>query len=73
LLSNAHSAKDIEAVIDVWKAAQAPLIARWGEMAQELHAAPNGDFAMFSVALRELLDIVQSTETRPDSPPVCLI
>ena len=73
LLSNAHSAKDIEAVIDVWKAAQAPLIARWGEMAQELHASPNGDFAMFSVALRELLDIVQSTETRPDSPPVCLI
>ena len=42
-------------------------------MIQELHAAPNGDFAMFSVALRELLDIVQSTEIRPDSPPVCLI
>jgi len=73
LLSNVHSAKDIEAVIDVWKAAQAPLIARWGKMAQELHAVPNGDFAMFSVALRELLDIVQSTEIRPDSPPVCLV
>ncbi len=73
LLSNVHSAKDIEAVIDVWKAAQAPLVARWGEMTQELHAVPNGDFAMFSVALRELLDIVQSTEIRPDSPPICLI
>ena len=73
LLSNVSSVKDIESVIDVWKAAQAPLISRWGEMTRELHAVPNGDFAMFSVALRELLDIVQSTEIRPDSPPVCLV
>ena len=73
LLPNVNCVEDIEAVIDVWKAAQAPLIVRWGKMIQELHAAPNGDFAMFSVALRELLDIVQSTEIRPDSPPVCLI
>lgn len=73
LLLNVTSVKDIEAVIDLWSAAQAPLIARWGKMTQELHAAPNGDFAMFSVALRELLDIVQSTGIRPDSPPVCLV
>ena len=73
LLSNIDSAKDMEAVIGRWKQAQAPLIVRWEKMTKELHAAPNGDFAMFSVALRELLDIVQSTEIRPDSPPICVV
>ena len=73
LLSSVKSVKDIDEVLDIWKAAQAPLIIRWIDMTEELHAAPNGDFAMFSVALRELLDLVQSTEIRPDSPPVCLV
>ena len=73
LLANVKSVKDIDAVIDIWKAAQAPLIARWGKMVQELHDAPAKDFSMYSVALRELLDIVQATEVRPDSPPICLV
>lgn len=73
LLSNIDSAKDMEAVIGRWKLDQAPLIVRWEKMTKELHAAPNGDYAMFSVALRELLDIVQSTEIRPDSPPICVV
>ncbi|MBQ0806437.1 MAG: NAD-glutamate dehydrogenase, partial [Porticoccus sp.] len=73
LLSGIESATDINGVIDVWKAAQGPLIKRWLEMTEELHNAPSRDFAMFSVALRELLDIVQATENRPDTPPVCLV
>ena len=73
LLSDVHSIKDIDRVIDIWNAAQAPLIARWADMVEELHTAGNKDFAIFSVALRELLDIVQATEIRPDSSPVCLV
>lgn len=73
LLSSIESATDINGVIDVWKAAQGPLIKRWLEMTEELHNDPSRDFAMFSVALRELLDIVQATENRPDAPPVCLV
>ena len=73
LLSDVHSIKDIDRAIDIWNAAQAPLIARWADMVEELHTAGNKDFAIFSVALRELLDIVQATEIRPDSSPVCLV
>lgn len=73
LLSGVRSVKDIDGMIDVWKAAQAPLIKRWAGMIQELHDAPHKDFPMFSVALRELLDIVQATENRLDTPPVCVV
>tara|TARA_R110001592_G_scaffold362770_1_gene678165 strand:- start:13711 stop:18570 length:4860 start_codon:yes stop_codon:yes gene_type:complete len=73
LLSDVESVKDIDRVIDIWSEAQAPLITRWGSMIEELHTAPSRDFSMFSVALRELLDIVQATEIRPDSPPFCLV
>jgi glutamate dehydrogenase len=73
LLSNVESIKDIERVIELWCEEQAPLITRWESMIAELHTVPSSDFAMFSVALRELLDIVQATEVRPDNPPVCVI
>lgn len=73
LLSSVESATDINGVIEAWKADQGPLIKRWLDMTGALHNAPSRDFAMFSVALRELLDIVQATEKRPDTPSVCLI
>jgi glutamate dehydrogenase len=73
LLSSVESATDINGVIEAWKADQGPLIKRWLDMTGALHNAPSRDFAMFSVALRELLDIVQATEKRPDTPSACLI
>lgn len=73
LLSGVKSAKDIDAVVNIWKAAQSQLIDRWKAMVVELRAAPKKDFAMYSVALRELLDIVQATQLHPDSSPVCLV
>ncbi len=73
LLTEIHMLEDIDGVIHVWKASQAPLIKRWQDMMKELHSAPAYDFAMFSVALRELLDLVQSTENRQDVPPVCAV
>ncbi|MCV6626964.1 MAG: NAD-glutamate dehydrogenase, partial [Cellvibrionaceae bacterium] len=38
------------------------LVDRWREMIAELQSSINADFAMFSVALRELLDLVQASE-----------
>ena len=73
LLKDIAVMEDIDNVIHIWKAAQSPLIKRWQDMMKELHTAPVSDFAMFSVALRELLDLVQSTENRQDSPPVCAV
>ncbi|TNE76356.1 MAG: NAD-glutamate dehydrogenase [Gammaproteobacteria bacterium] len=73
LLQDIAVTEDIDTVIHVWKAAQAPLIKRWQDMMKELHSAPTYDVAMFSVALRELLDLVQSTENRQDALPVCAV
>jgi len=73
LLEDISVTEDIHNVLHVWKAAQAPLIKRWQDMMKELHSVPSYDFAMFSVALRELLDLVQSTENRQGIPPVCAV
>ena len=59
-LLEGHNAEDIEQLIADWQTQQAQLIGRWKAMVVELRrAAP--DFAMVSVALRELLDLVQSS------------
>lgn len=47
--------------IEHWAQGQQDLIQRWNLMLAELKAVKSPEFAMFSVALRELLDIAQST------------
>jgi len=44
-----------------WEAQETPLLQRWQQMLTELQAAPVPDFAMLTVANRELLDLAQST------------
>jgi glutamate dehydrogenase len=59
-LLEGHESEDIEQLFENWQVQQSQLIARWKSMVVELRrAAP--DFAMVSVALRELLDLVQSS------------
>ena len=45
-----------------WGQQQSSLINRWKLMVNELQAASGTDFAVFSVALRELLDLAQATQ-----------
>ena len=52
----------IESVVKRWSLQQSLLIGRWKQMVNELQAANGADFAVFSVALRELLDLAQSTQ-----------
>ena len=52
----------IDETVDRWMLQHDVLINRWRSMIAELQAAPGTDFAMFSVALRELLDLVQATQ-----------
>ncbi|MCV6615671.1 MAG: NAD-glutamate dehydrogenase, partial [Cellvibrionaceae bacterium] len=52
----------IEQVIAAWDEEHRVLVDRWREMIAELQSSINADFAMFSVALRELLDLVQASE-----------
>jgi glutamate dehydrogenase len=53
---------DVEACIDRWMDQQSILVGRWRLMLTELHATQVQEFAMFSVAIRELLDMAQSSK-----------
>lgn len=54
-----------EARIGQWRERHALLLQRWHSMIAELKAGSKTEFAMFSVALREILDIAQSTAHAP--------
>jgi glutamate dehydrogenase len=44
-----------------WQAQHPQLIGRWKSMVKDLRRSGTPDFAMISVALRELLSLVQSS------------
>ena len=52
---------DIQLLVEGWQQQQAPLIERWKFMIKDLRHGPTPDFAMISVALRELLDLAQAS------------
>ncbi|ETN92584.1 NAD-specific glutamate dehydrogenase [Gammaproteobacteria bacterium MOLA455] len=52
---------NIQLLVEGWQQQQAPLIERWRFMIKDLRHGPTPDFAMISVALRELLDLVQAS------------
>ncbi len=52
---------NIQLLVEGWQQQQAPLIERWKFMIKDLRHGPTPDFAMISVALRELLDLVQAS------------
>ncbi|WP_237057081.1 NAD-glutamate dehydrogenase [Microbulbifer sediminum] len=57
----AESDLDVDGAMDRWKAIMAPAIQRWTGILAELRAAPSTDFAMFTVALRELMYLANAT------------
>ncbi len=52
---------DVEKRLDVWVDYHKELVNRWAEMLTELKTTSETEFSMYSVALRELLDLAQST------------
>jgi glutamate dehydrogenase len=50
---------DVDSVIGQWSQQQQLQLERWNSMANEVQNSAGSDFALFSVALRELLDLVQ--------------
>jgi glutamate dehydrogenase len=52
---------DVHACIQRWLQAQQPLVDRWRALLMELHGTDAKEFAVFAVAIRELLDLAQST------------
>lgn len=56
-----NAPEDIEKRLDIWVDYHQDLIERWGAMLSELKTSDETEFSMYSVALRELLDLAQST------------
>jgi glutamate dehydrogenase len=52
---------DVQACIQRWLQTQQPLVERWRALLTELHGTDAKEFAVFAVAIRELLDLAQST------------
>jgi glutamate dehydrogenase len=50
--------------LDAWEAELKPLVNRWRQMIVDLRASTSEDFTMYAVALRELLDLAQASESR---------
>ena len=55
------SGKADSSTMEAWQSQQQELIHRWTLMMRDLRKAPQSDFAMISVALRELLNLVQAS------------
>lgn len=54
--------RSIEETFDDWSKKNEYLVNRWMLMVSEVQSAQTADYAMFSVALRELIDLTQATD-----------
>jgi len=61
LLKSKGANKDIEKRIGAWMDQHEELVTRWQHTLTEFKATEDAEFSMYSVALRELLDLAQST------------
>ena len=60
---------EVEPCIDRWMEQQKALVARWRVMLADLQKAESQEFAMYSVAIRELLDLAQNSKYVEIEPP----
>jgi len=58
--------EDLDDSMNRWRVANVQMVDRWLNIVQELRAATTQDFAMFSVALRELQDLSKSSSSMVD-------
>ncbi|WP_299593090.1 NAD-glutamate dehydrogenase [uncultured Microbulbifer sp.] len=52
---------DVDTAVERWESHMAQPIQRWENLVTDLKSAPQGDFAMFTVALRELMYLANAT------------
>ncbi len=65
VLKLADKPEDVPACVEAWLSRHQQMIDRWKSMLSELKGVREPEYAMFSVALRELLDLAQSTMHQP--------
>ena len=61
ILRSRSSDADLETTLEAWTNEHAGLVERWRAILGELRSQNAPEYAMFSVALRELLDLAQTT------------
>jgi glutamate dehydrogenase len=61
VLISAEKAENIPESVQLWEQKYQSMIERWNSMLVELKGVREPEYAMFSVALRELLDLAQAT------------
>jgi glutamate dehydrogenase len=61
VLKHISGVNGTEEALKLWLESQAAMVERWRLMLVDLHNAQTQDFAMYSVAVRELLDLAQSS------------
>lgn len=62
LIRMASEDRTISEVIERWSEENHILVERWRSMISEIQGAVRTDFAMFSVALRELMDLALASQ-----------
>ncbi|MGV6806812.1 MAG: hypothetical protein ACWA5K_02770 [bacterium] len=73
LIEKVKAAGAIPLCVPEWQKSQASLISRWQDMVYELRSAPSRDFAMFSVAIKELNDLVTRAVGDTHISEICAI
>ncbi len=61
LFAQMKEGEDLDALVDTWLERNHILVDRWLRMMSEIRAAGEPEFSMYSVAIRELLDLSQAT------------
>jgi glutamate dehydrogenase len=63
LLKLSGNKYQLEEVLQLWMQEYPLLVSRWRDIAHDLQTNTHTDFAMFSVAMRELMDLMESCRT----------
>lgn len=70
ILRGREKGQSLETVLKVWSKQYEKLISRWTHMLADLRAAPSLNYTMYFVAIRELLDLTQTT-VQATLPQMC--
>lgn len=54
--------RELDELLELWSQKNDYMVNRWRAMVNEVQGSQQTDYAMFSVAMRELIDLAQSTE-----------
>ncbi len=61
-LTRQREGRELEELVSLWSEQHRYMVGRWRSMVNEIQSASVTDYAMFSVASRELFDLAQATE-----------